>query len=232
MAVVGGGAQAELALVHERTALSVPEILPSLEAGGFPEAFTVAHDALFTQCGLKPGERVLVNGAAGGVGVAGVQLALLAGAAVVASVRADGLHEALEAFGATAVRPADTAAHGPYDVILEMVGAPNLASDINSLATGGRVVIIGVGAGARGEIDLLQLMNRRALICGSTLRARPLEDKAAAACFVERDVLPLVAAQKLRVPVEAVFGITDVDAAYARFAAGGKFGKIILDIAG
>ncbi|MGP8224352.1 MAG: zinc-binding dehydrogenase [Acidimicrobiales bacterium] len=232
MAVVGGGAQAELAVVHERTALPVPDALDLLEAGGFPEAFTVAHDALFTQCGLRPGERVLVNGAAGGVGIAGVQLALVAGATVVASVRAAHLREALEAFGAIAVDPADAATRGPYDVILEPIGAPNLKTNLDSLAIGGRLAIIGIGAGARGEIDLLQLMSRRARIHGSTLRARPFEDKAGAARLVERQVLPLVAARRVRVLVEEVFALDDVEAAYARFAAGGKLGKIVLDIAG
>ena len=99
-------------------------------------------------------------------------------------------------------------------------------------AIGGRLAIIGVGAGARAEIDLRQLMGRRARIHGSTLRARPLEEKAVAARLVERHVLPLVAAERVRVPIEAVFGLEDVDAAYARFAAGGKLGKIVLDISG
>ncbi len=232
MAVVGGGAQAELAIVQERTALPVPDTLACLEAGGFPEAFTVAHDALFTQCGLRPGERVLVNGAAGGVGIAGVQLGVVAGATVVASVRHAHLRDALEAFGARAVDPADVAEHGPYDVILETVGAPNLKADVGSLAIGGRLQIIGVGSGARGEIDLLQLMSRRARIQGSTLRARPLEDKALAARLVERQVLPLIAARRIRVLVEEVFGLKDVSSAYTRFAAGGKLGKIVLDISG
>jgi NADPH:quinone reductase-like Zn-dependent oxidoreductase len=232
MAVVGGGAQAELATVHERTALPVPDGLGFLEAGGFPEVFTVAHDALFTQCGLRPGERVLVNGAAGGVGVAGVQLALAAGATAVASVRAAQLRGALAAFGATAVDPADTAAHGPYDVVLEPIGAPNLSTDLDSLAVGGCIAIIGVGAGARGEIDLLQLMERRARIHGATLRARPLEDKAVAARLVERQVLPLLATGRVRVVVEEVYELADVGAAYQRFAAGDKLGKIVLNLAG
>lgn len=232
MAVVGGGAQAELAVVHERAALPVPDTLDALEAGGFPEAFTVAHDALFTQCTLRPGERVLVNGAAGGVGIAGVQLALMAGATVVASVRAAHLREALEAFGATAVDPGDAAAHGPYDVILEPIGAPNLNTDLGSLALGGRIAIIGVGAGARGEIDLMRLMSRRARIHGATLRARPFEEKAVAARLVARQVLPLLTAGRVRVPVEAVFGMENVQAAYARFEAGGKLGKIVLDMSG
>ena len=232
MAVVGGGAQAELAIVQERTALPVPGTLTPIEAGGFPEAFTVSHDALFTQCGLGSGEHVLVNGAAGGVGIAAVQLALLVGASVVASVRNPELRDAVAAFGAMAVDPAESPDHGPYDVVLELIGAPNLQSNMDALATGGRIAIIGVGAGARGEIDLRQLMGLRGRIHGSTLRARPLEAKANAARLVERHVLPLVTAGRVRVPVEETFPLAEVDAAYARFAAGGKLGKIILAIPG
>src|SRR5436190_7337725 len=87
MAVVGGGGQAELAVVHERTAIPVPDGLGWPEAGGFPEVVTTAHDALFTQCGLGLGDRLLVHGAAGGVGTAAVQLGAATGARVVASVR-------------------------------------------------------------------------------------------------------------------------------------------------
>jgi len=232
MAVVGGGAQAELAIVHERTAVAVPAEISFPEAAGFPEAFTVAHDALFTQCGLRPGERVLVNGAAGGVGVAGVQLASAAGATVVASVRAAHLRDAVRALGSTAVDPAESAALGPYDVILESIGAPNLRGDLVSLAIGGRIAIIGVGAGARGEIDLLELMMRRGHIHASTLRARPLEEKAVAARLLEHEVLPLLATRRVRVPLEAVFGLEEVNAAYERFAAGAKLGKIVLDLGG
>jgi NADPH:quinone reductase-like Zn-dependent oxidoreductase len=229
MAVVGGGAQAEMATFHERIAVAVPDALSLVEAGGFPEAFTVAHDALFTQCGLRPGERLLVNGAAGGVGVAGVQLGVLAGATVIASVRAAHLRSAVEDLGAIAIDPAGIAASSPYDVILELVGAPNLEADVASLATGGRLAVIGIGAGARAQLDLRQLMSRRARIVSSTLRARPLEERAVAARLLERQVLPLVS--RLRVPIEAVFSLSDVDAAYERFAAGGKLGKILLDLA-
>ena len=232
MAVVGGGGQAELAIVQERTAMPVPDSLRPLEAGGFAEAFTTSHDALFTQCGLGAGEHLLINGAAGGVGIAGVQLAVATGASVVASVRNPKLREAVAAFGATAVDPAETGDHGPYDVVLELVGAPNLQADMDSLATGGRIAIIGVGAGARCEIDLRQLMGLRGRIHGSTLRPRPLEGKANAARLVERHVLPLVTAGRVRVPVEEAFPLAEVDAAYERFAAGGKLGKIVLDIPG
>ncbi|HEX6313154.1 MAG TPA: zinc-binding dehydrogenase [Acidimicrobiia bacterium] len=233
MAVVGGGGQAELAVVHERTALAVPADLPWAQAGGFPEVFTTAHDALFTQCGLQAGERVVIHGAAGGVGIAGVQIAGRAGARVTASVRNADLRDAVAAIGSgsgtcTVVAPDEFGAHGPFDVVLELVGAPNFAADLDALATGGRIAVIGVGAGATTELDLLTLMGKRARIHGSTLRARPLEQKADAARRVEAHVVPFLAAGLVEVPVAATYPLSEADAAYDRFAAGAKLGKVVL----
>ena len=228
MAVVGGGGQAELATVHEREAMPVPAELDWPEAGGVPEVFTTAHDALFSQAGLAMGERLLVHGAAGGVGTAGVQLGVAAGATVVASVRNPEMRPRVADLGATVIDPSDTAEAGPYDVILELVGAPNLDVNLKSLATGGRITVIGTGAGARGEINLGLLMVKRARIHGSTLRARPLEGKAAAARLVESHVLPQFSTGRLRVPIDRSFPLEQAAAAYERFAAGGKFGKIVL----
>ena len=205
MAIVGGGGQAELATVHERVALPVPDGLPWPEAGGFPEVFTTAHDAMFTQCGLTLGDRVLVHGAAGGVGIAAVQLAASAGARVVATVRDASLR----------------------DRVAE-IGAPNLNGDLAALAIGGRIAVIGVGGGARAEIDLLALMGKRGRIHGSTLRARPLEAKADAARGVEQSVLPLLQVGSLQVPIADTFAMAEAEAAYDRFTAGGKLGKIVL----
>jgi putative PIG3 family NAD(P)H quinone oxidoreductase len=228
MAVVGGGGQAELARLHERTALPVPRGVDWAAAGGFPEAFTTAHDALFTQCGLGLGEHVLVHGAAGGVGTAAVQLAIATGARVTATVRNPALRDAVAAFGATVVAPDAFTDHGPFDVVLELVGAPNMAANLGALAVGGRIAVIGVGGGAAAEIDLLALMARRARIHGSTLRARPLEQKADAARRVEAHVLPLLATGRVTVPVAATFPMAQAEEAYARFAAGGKLGKVVL----
>lgn len=228
MAVVGGGGQAELALVHERTAIPVPDGIGWPAAGGFPEVFTTAHDALFTQCDLSVGERVCVHGAAGGVGIAGVQLAVAAGASVVATVRHDNLHDAVAAFGAEVVVPDGFEAHGPFDVILELVGAPNLRLDLESLATGGRIAVIGVGGGVVAELNLHALMGKRGRIHGSTLRARPLEQKAIAAQLVEQHVLPLLTRSTVTVPVAASYPMADATAAYDHFAAGGKLGKLVL----
>jgi NADPH:quinone reductase-like Zn-dependent oxidoreductase len=229
MAIVGGGGQAELCVVHERQAMPVPDGLSWAEAGGLPEVFTTAHDALFTQAGLGAGERLLVTGAAGGVGTAAVQLGAVAGARVTASVRRTEAREAVAALGAgTVAGPEDVAGHGPFDVVLELVGAPNVPGDVKALAPGGRIVVIGVGAGFKAELNLLALMGAHGRIMASTLRARPLEEKAATARALERHVLPLVAARRVGVPVAETFGLDAVAEAYERFAAGGKVGKLVL----
>jgi NADPH:quinone reductase-like Zn-dependent oxidoreductase len=230
MAVVGGGAQAEMAAIDERCALAVPAGLSWEEAGGFPEVFSTAHDALFTQCGLAMGERVLVTAAAGGVGTAGVQLAAVAGATVVASVRSAARRPAVVGLGAdAAVDPEEALGLGPFDVALELVGASSLSGVLNALAIGGRIVVIGVGGGgARAEVDLMTLMHRRARISASTLRARPLLGKAAVAGAVEAHVLPHLVSGRIRVPVDATFPMDRAEDAYEHFGAGGKFGKIVL----
>jgi NADPH2:quinone reductase len=231
MAIVGGGGQAELASVHERQLMPVPKGLDWPAAGGLPEVFTTAHDALFSQAELRAGERLLVHGGAGGVGTAAIQLAGATGASATATVRRVELREQVAALGAEAIAPEEFAAHGPFDVILELVGAPNLAENMQALATGGRIAVIGVSAGAKGELNLLALMGKRARIHGSTLRARPLEEKALAARRLEREVLPLFEAGALRVPVAETFELGDAEAAYDRFAEGGKLGKIVLTAA-
>jgi len=229
MAVVGGGAMAELAVVHERHLLPVPEALSWEQAGGFAETSTTAHDALFTQVGLSMGERVCIHGAAGGVGTAAVQLAAATGARVTATVRNPDHRAAVRELGAgVVVDPADFVAAGPFDVILELVGAPNWPGNVEALATWGRIMVIGVGAGPKTEVSLVDLMQKRATIRASTLRARPLEEKAAAAQAMIRHVLPLVEAGRLTVPVEATMPMAEAEAAFDRFAAGGKLGKIVL----
>jgi NADPH:quinone reductase len=229
MALVGGGGQAELAVVHERAVMPVPEPVDWPQAGGLAEVFTTAHDALFSQAGLRPGEHLLVHGAAGGVGTAAVQLGRVAGARVTATVRRQELHAGVQRLGARTIAPEGFGDHGPYDVILELVGAANLAENLDSLELGGRIAVIGVGgSGPIGEINLLAVMQKRARIHGSTLRARPLEEKAICARRVEREVLPHFADGTLTVPVAETFPLEEAEAAYERFGAGGKLGKIVL----
>lgn len=230
MVIVGGGGQAEFAVVHERQLMPVPDGLTWPQAGGLPETFTTAHDAIFTQAGLRPGEHLLVHGGAGGVGTSAVQLGRAAGARVTATVRSESSREGVAGFGAEVIAPEGFSEHGPFDVILELVGAPNLAENLNALAVGGRICVIGVAAGAKAELNLLALMGKRARIHGSTLRARPLEEKALAARALEREVLPLFESGALGVPVAETFPLEDAAAAYDRFAEGGKIGKIVITI--
>jgi putative PIG3 family NAD(P)H quinone oxidoreductase len=229
MTITGGAGQAELATVHESVAMPVPDGLDWAAAGGFPEVFLTAYDAVFSQGELKSGETLLINGAAGGVGTAAIQIAKAAGARVVASVRDPAVHDAVGELGADAVILPDAVGdNGPYDVVLELVGGPNIEPALYALSTGGRIVVIGVGAGFKTELNLLAIMGKRAILRGSTLRPRPTEQKAELARAVERDVLPALASGAIKVPVLASFPLAEVDAAYSRFTAGSKFGKIVL----
>jgi NADPH:quinone reductase len=230
MAIVGGGAQAELCLVHERQLMPVPSGLNWQAAGGLPEVFATAHDAIFTQGELHTGEHLLVHGGAGGVGTAAIQLARAAGARVTATVRNEALRGQVEQLGARVIAPEGFAEHGPFDVILELVGGPNMPENLNALASRGRIAVIGVGGGAKSELNLLALMGKRARIHGSTLRARPLEEKAIVARLLEHEVLPLFDDGTLSVPVADTFALEDAAAAYERFAAGGKLGKVVITI--
>jgi NADPH:quinone reductase len=220
MALLPGGGQAELVAVHHTHVLRVPERVDWPQAGGFVEAYATAHDALFSQAQLRDGDRLLVNGAAGGVGTAAVQLGVQSGARVTGTVRH---HRAeVEAFGA------DTDPSGEYDVILELVGGDNLTENLGRLAKHGRIVVIGTGAGAKAEVDFGLLMRKRGRIHASTLRARSIEEKEDVLRRLEGHALPLLADGRLTVPVEETFPLEHAQAAYERFAAGGKFGKLVI----
>ena len=230
MGIVGGGAQAELLAVHERLLMPVPAGLDWLSAGGLPETFTTAHDALFTQAGLSPGERLLIHGAAGGVGTAAVQLGCAMGARVTATVRNPDLRAGVAALGAHVIPPEGFAEAGPFDLVLELVGAPNMTENIQALDAWGRIAVIGVGAGADAEVSLRALMQKCVRIHASALRGRSLEQKALTARALERNVLPFFESGLLTVPIAATYPLDDVEAAYERFTAGGKLGKIVLSV--
>src|SRR3954454_18564288 len=216
MPLLPGGGHAELAAVHHTHVLSVPDGMSWEEAGGFVEVFATAHDALFTQAHLREGERLLVNGAAGGVGVAAVQLGRAAGADITANARHH--HEELRALGA------DTDVGGEYDVILELVGGDNLTTNLERLALKGRISVIGTGAGSRAEFDFSRLSRKRGRIHGSTLRSRSIEEKAE----VMASLAAFMSAHAFGVPVEETFPLERTQDAYERFRAGNKFGKIVV----
>jgi putative PIG3 family NAD(P)H quinone oxidoreductase len=232
MGIVAGGGQAELAVVHERILMPVPDNLDWAQAGALPETFTTAHDGVFTQAGLKPGERLLVHGGAGGVGTAAIQLGHASGARVTATVRNADHRDAVAQLGADVISPEGFEQHGPFDVILELVGAPNMPGNLEALGLWGRIMVIGISAGAKAEVNLGLAMQRRARILNSTLRPRPLEEKAMTARAMERSVLPLLASGAARVLIADTYPLERAPEAYDRFAAGGKLGNIVLTMGG
>lgn len=233
--LVGGGGLADRVLAHERHLVRVPDTIGEEDAAAVPEAFVTAHDAL-VQGGLRLGGLVVVNGANGGVGTAAVQIAAAAGARVLAVVRDESLRSRVAALGAEAVAP-DAAveaarAHGGADLVLELVGAANLEGDLRSLAPKGRVVVVGTSAGADAALDLRHLMGKRATITGTMLRARPLEEKAAAVQAFAREVVHHLASGRIRPLVDAIFPAADAAAGFDRLEAPGKLGKVLLDFEG
>lgn len=230
-AIVGGGAQASHCVVPSEHLLFPPDHVAWEEAGGFSEAFTTAYDALVTQARLEVGERVLISGASGGVGVAGVQIARTFGAHVIAVTRTNDHHDRLRALGANeTITMGELDGLTGVDVILELVGAAHLNQAQRLLNPFARVVVIGVGSGSRADVDLRALMRSRSIITGSTLRSRSRSEKADIARLVSDSLIPRWTTGEIDVPVDRVFDLADASAAYDYFAQPGKLGKVVLRI--
>jgi NADPH:quinone reductase len=228
-AIVGGGAQATRCAVPSAHLITVPDTVEWTEAGAMAEAVLTAHDALVGQARLASGERVVISGAAGGVGVAAVQIARSLGAHVICVTRDASHHRELVALGANeAVTVEDVRDLSPVDVVLELVGAAHLERVLDVTAPHARLVVIGVGAGSKATIDLRLIMGRRLMVTGSTLRARSHDEKArvveaASAWLADRWVRGDVT-----MPLAHRFDLADAALAYETFAQRGKFGKIVL----
>ncbi len=240
MAIAAGEAQAELAVVHERMLLRVPEGMLLTDAGALPEAGMTAHDALFTIGGLRPGATVLIHAAGSGVATAALQIARAAGALTVGTSRtADKLEKARALgldhgilVGKEEPKFADevkrlTGRRGAA-IILDFVGGAYAAENVASLAPGGRIVVIGTMGGPKVQLDLGLLMRARGSIVGTVLRPRPLEEKIAATQAFGRDVLPLIAAGKVKPVVDAVLPAARAREAHERMERNDSFGKIVL----
>ena len=234
--LVGGGGLAERVVVNERHLARIPDSLSDEDAAGVPEAFMTAHDAVRTQADLKMGETLLVHGAAGGVGSAAVQIGLATGARVIGVVRSEIAFQAVKNLGAEPVYDADfaqqvldlTEARGA-DVILELVGAPHFPHNLDAIATRGRIIVVGVGAGSEVQLPLLRLMQKRVRIQGTVLRARPIEQKAEVVRAFEREVLPALTAGDVKPVLDATYPAAEVAAAFDHLEGSGKVGKVLLD---
>jgi NADPH2:quinone reductase len=222
--IVGGGGHAERVVVHARHVAKVPDALSEQAAAAAPEAFITAHDAVWSQAAIRPGERLLVNGANGGVGLAAVQIGLATGVRVLANARSS--QDKLAALGAELAALDDVRG---ADVILELVGAPNMPGNLKALALQGRIVVVSTAAGSIFEMPLGALMGRRATMIGTLLRARPIEQKGAAVQAFARQVVPLLASGAIEPAVDRVFPAEQAAEAFEHLQQPGKFGKVLLD---
>ena len=230
--LVGGGGLADRVIAHERELARVPEALDAEAAASAPEAFLTAFDALYVQARLAPGEVVLVNGASGGVGTAAVQLAVALGARVVANVRSEGRRQAVAELGAT-VRGAPEVFEcvrelGGADTILELVGATHMHENLNALAPSGTIVVVAAQPGDEVTLSLRDVMARRGHIIGTTLRRRPLEQKAVLVQRFARQVVPWLAERRLVPIVDRVFELSQATDAFDYVRTPGKLGKVLL----
>lgn len=229
--IVGGGAHATHALTTESLCVPVPGGLDLVDAGGLPEVFVTAHDALITQANLHPGERVLVHGVGSGVGTACVQLARAVGAKSVGTARTAEKLDRARALGLDdAVLAGENMANqiGEVDVVIDLVGGDYLKVDVEVCKSKGRIVLVGLLAGATTEIDLGAIMRKRLGLRGTVLRARPEWEKAQATAAFATEVVPLFERGVLQPVVERVFPLEDAEKAYDMLASNTTFGKLVL----
>jgi putative PIG3 family NAD(P)H quinone oxidoreductase len=237
-ALLAGGGYAEKVLVPAGQVMPVPEGLDLVVAGGVPETACTVWSNLFMVAGLRPGETLLVHGGAGGIGTMAVQLAKALGAQVVTTAGTEEKLELCRSLGADVavgyrtqdfveeVRRA-TGGRGA-DVILDNMAAKYLDRNLSALATEGRLVIIGMQGGTKAELDIGRLLVKRAAVIGTTLRARPVEGKAAICAAVVEHVWPLFADGSVRPLVHRRFPLTQAGEAHALMESGDHVGKILL----
>jgi putative PIG3 family NAD(P)H quinone oxidoreductase len=238
--LVGGGAYAEHVVANERALAKIPDALSFEQAAAVPEAFITAYDAMVAQGALAAGERVLVHAAGSGVGTAAVQIARAVGARCIGTARTPekleraktiGMHEGVVASGGKFAEAVMRATGGAgVDVVLELVGGAYVAEDLACIAPRGRIVLVGLMAGAQVDLDLRAVLKKRVSVVGTVLRARPLEEKIAAARAFERHVVPLLASGALQPIVDRTFALHDAPAAHAYVAANEGFGKVVLHV--
>ena len=234
-ALLGGGGYADQVIVDARHALPVPESLDFVQATALPETVCTVFANVFEAGGLKAGETLLIHGATSGIGVTAIQMARAAGARVIATSRGPAKTAAAKALGADLSLDAKagdmTAAirdFGGADVVLDMLGADYAALNQAVLKPFGRWVVIATLTGAIAQIDLMKLMLKRIVLTGSTLRARPADEKARLIAAVEATAWPWVASGALRPPVDAVFPLEEAAKAHQRLEGGDHVGKIVL----
>jgi NADPH:quinone reductase-like Zn-dependent oxidoreductase len=229
--ILGGGGHGSHVLTREWLCAPAPRGVDLVEAGGVPEVFFTAHDAMLVQAGLRPGERVLIHGVGSGVGTAALQLAKAIGAHTVGTSRTPEKLERARDLGlddGVVAHDGMAAEIGKVDVVVDLVGGGYLDCDLAVAATKARIVLVGLLAGRKATLDLGRLMRQRITLTGTVLRARPDHEKAAVTVRFVREVLPLFAQGLLRPVTERVFPLEAASDAYALMESNSTFGKVIL----
>jgi NADPH2:quinone reductase len=230
--IVGGGGHATHLVTRADLCVPVPTDLDLVTAGAAPEVFITAHDALVARAAVRPGERVLIHGVGSGVGTAAVQVARLLGASTVGTSRTRAkLERAAELGLEDGVIASDVMAQeiGEVDVVIDLVGGDYIRTDVAVCRPAGRIVLVGLLAGASTQMDLGAVLRKRLAMVGTTLRARPEHLKTAATTAFAREVAPLLG-RELEIVVDRVFGFDDAPAAYEYMATSGNFGNIVLSM--
>jgi NADPH2:quinone reductase len=238
MGLVGGGAQAEYVLSHEGLLVEIPENLDFAQAAGIPEAFMTAHDALFTQAGLRMGERVLIHAAGSGVSTAAIQLAKATGATVFGTARTPVKLELARELGLDAgFSPQNFAAEVQeltggqgVHVVLDFIGAAYLEQNLQALGSWGRMVILATLGGGLGNLNIGLVMGKRISLKGVTLRTRTLDEKLIVTRAFAAGVLPLLASGKVKPIIERIYPLAEIGAAHIAMGENQNFGKLILTI--
>jgi NADPH:quinone reductase len=233
MGLVGGGAQAELLVVHEDEVLAVPAGLSDAEAAAIPESFLTAYDALAVRARLASGERVLVHAVGSGLGTAAIQIARAIGAEVVGTSRSAAKLERARRYGLTeAIDTSQTAFRTaltrPVDVILDVLGGPAFGDNLAALAPRGRLVLLGFLAGARAEADLGPLLRGRLEVIGTVMRTRKREERVSLAREFGERMLPLFERGELVPVVDRTFSFSDVAEAHRAMESNTTFGKVVM----
>ncbi len=238
--IVGGGGEAEYLVTHERMAVPIPANLDFVQAAAVPEVFITAHDALITQAGVRPGDSVLIHAVGSGVGTAALQIAKAMGCTVFGTSRTPAKLRKAEGLGLdfgietpngdfVNIVLSNTQGRG-VNVVIDLLGAPFFGENVKALATCGRLVVVGLLGGGTGSVNFADLMRKRLMVVGTTLRARPLEEKIAAARKFAETVVPWLERGLVRPVVDQVFAFGDVRNAQARLEANFGFGKVVLRV--
>jgi NADPH2:quinone reductase len=239
MGLVGGGAQAELLAVRDVEVLPMPRSLSFTDAAAIPEVFYTAYDALVTRGRLEAGERVLIHAVGSGVGTAAAQIAKHLGATVIGTSRSAAKLARAAAYGVdvgidTSRTGLRDGVGGPVDLIVDVIGGPALAEHLGILAPRGRLVILGLMGGRKGEIELDQLLHRRLEIIGSVMRSRGADERAALVGDLNARLLPLFepngGSPVLRPVVDKVYPMERIAEAQGVMERNENFGKLVLEI--